>query len=756
MDSPNPEQELPSTIDIVSTIGTWAAVILALVALLGIIGPYLALRSAQSDRSQALKRVDSGSSGFLKTFKITESLAVRTVRVPILHGVPNEEDSPKLKYVISGEAGTFPDEEILPISKTGWVNLANLASVYIDKVPRGDSLVIRQQNSWLPVNRFIILAMGLCGRYGHRVDRGERLDTQTRARLFTETLDTGEEEAYLNTQTAGKIFGTTGIIWWRQTLGQNEARSDEVCFAPHPEPLLGRHTIDPTPLDELFWLAIGCLPVRDESRKEVWVVYDLNYEIRRAHRTTTRRTESPIIQTLFFKSRDSLSPRHLQWAAPMGVKGITSEKVKYLDIQEVPRDNTLRFARLDQETIAVGVLRLRPSPNAFLMLPGCNILSPYLLEGSAKSRFRKAASIIPKFDPDESISEPLLELDSYVDTVALQTFSRKRAELCYEIISRLENSQFRLGFPDVEIGHWAIAVLILINRDCYKKVLTRLEQYTHTETDAAMPTLDVTIRHEGQVELVGQRYDINLRGLFPGLLARRFPPPSGGPELQTDTPEDLGHPEAIQLGILPGADPALLLPPVPVALAVSLRDIADIFLWTAVRLIMASNTIDSNPLLSMVKNMDDVVLVSASTSPAPIYSPNFSDDGDDSDGSDSSEGSGESDNNTGHGGEVRRGAESAEEARDTATEQREDPGPSNLTRGRLKETRQVMNDTDERVGNTGRFRRGGRARKGNPATVRIADEGESDDTYYGPDGRAIYAYSTSSDDGIGKDEPHRD
>ncbi|KAM7211854.1 hypothetical protein V8F06_012766 [Rhypophila decipiens] len=716
MDSPNPEQELPNTIDIVSTIGTWATVILALVALLGIIAPYLALRSAQSD-----------------------------LRVPILHGVPNEQDSPKLKYVISGDAGTFPDEEILPISKTGWVNLANLASVYINKVPREDSLVIRQQNSWLPVNRFIILAMGLRGRYGHRTDRGERLDTQTRARLFTETLDTGEEEACLDTQTAGKIFGTTGIIWWRQTLGQNEARSDEVCFAPHPEPLRGRHTIDPTPLDELFWLAIGCLPVRDESRKDVWVVYDLNYEIRRAHRTTQR--------THHNTSRISNNTDII-----LQITEVAESETP----AEVPRDTPLRFARLDQERIAVGVLRLRPSPHRFLMLPGCNILSPYLLEGSAKSRFQKAVSLFPRFGPDESISGPLLELDSYVDAVPLQTFSRKRAELCFKIISRLENPKYRLNFEELRIEYWAIAVLILINRDCYNQIKGRLEQYSNTGTNAAMPTLDVTIRHEGQVELAGQRYNINLSGLFP----LHFPTPPGGPAAQPDAQEDPGHPEATQLEPLLGANPAPLD-------HVDLQYIADIFLWTAVRLIMVSNTIDSNPLLSMVKNMDDVVLVSASTSPAPIYFFGAEDDrrtaadgpgkgdgpsgggrGDGGDGGGGGDGSGqggESDKNTGHVGQLRRQTGPGEETRHTTTERREDPGPSRSLNLRRLGPRQGLHGPDDRVGKTGRFR------KPNPAAVKIADEGESDDTDYGPDGRArLTSSTTSSDDGTGKDKRHRD
>ncbi|KAJ5795160.1 hypothetical protein N7457_001759 [Penicillium paradoxum] len=47
----------PDTIDIISTAGTWLAVFLALVALVGILGPWLAIRAAFSDKNRALNAV---------------------------------------------------------------------------------------------------------------------------------------------------------------------------------------------------------------------------------------------------------------------------------------------------------------------------------------------------------------------------------------------------------------------------------------------------------------------------------------------------------------------------------------------------------------------------------------------------------------------------------------------------------------------------------------------------------------------------
>ncbi|KAK3995920.1 hypothetical protein QBC44DRAFT_365894 [Cladorrhinum sp. PSN332] len=552
MDLPVPQDEGPSTLDIVSAIGTWAAALLAVVALLGIIAPYLALKSAQSDREQALKRVDSESTDYVsETFKITDNLCLRRVRVPLLHGVPNELGGPKLKDVITTNAALL-DRKLLPISSTGWVDFAHLASVYIDQVGRGDPLVIRQQRSWLPVQRFVILAVGF-------------------TRLFTETADSGEstlENHYRRSKTAANVFGTTGAIWWRQTLREDESRFDEVCFAPHAGPLQQSSIADPTPLDELFRLAIGCLPVRDESGR-IYRVLDLKYESRGPSKGYAPVKEETLV--VFFKKCPSLNARHLQWASAMGALEITSEDLYSLDIpEEVMADVDVKIEadKSVSQPAAVGVLRLHTSPHAFLMLDG--------------------SSIFDCFSQLTRIGD---------DLKARWIFSRRRADLTFRIVSYMESASFRLSFPEMGLALWSMAVLIMTDYNCYQNIYHKLEERKDNDNN----TLEVTLESQ-KVSFDGKSYGIDLPSLFPRMFADLFPT----------------HTASVHTA----ADQTTAEPPA-VTLQVRLQDISDVLLWVSVRMVAVTNTINSKPLLEMVKKMDDVVHVSPSTSPALIYGPSL-------------------------------------------------------------------------------------------------------------------------------------
>src|SRR4051794_5555171 len=42
----------PSSIDVISTVGTWVAAALAIIALVGIVGPFLAIQAAKGDKNR--------------------------------------------------------------------------------------------------------------------------------------------------------------------------------------------------------------------------------------------------------------------------------------------------------------------------------------------------------------------------------------------------------------------------------------------------------------------------------------------------------------------------------------------------------------------------------------------------------------------------------------------------------------------------------------------------------------------------------
>ncbi|KAL2203175.1 hypothetical protein CC79DRAFT_1373321 [Sarocladium strictum] len=281
--------------DIIATVGTWLAVVLALVALIGVITPYLILKATSSDRARALRAIDVAETGYVRTkLKLSRTIRFHTVKVPLLTSRPGLKNGPKLKSKLEGnttaiqqrraqnadeELASIPAEQIsiLPRSSTSWVVLAHLATLYSDNVETGDSLILRGNQYWFPMHRYFVLAVGLRGRYGARQHFTERLDITTSARIFTELSEGLDEEYYSSSRLLCKLYGTNGTLWWRHRLDSAGTRVDELYYAPHIYDLSNEDLLDPVPLDELFWLAIGCLPIRG-AQGTVCRVYDLSPE----------------------------------------------------------------------------------------------------------------------------------------------------------------------------------------------------------------------------------------------------------------------------------------------------------------------------------------------------------------------------------------------------------------------------------------------------------------------------------------------
>jgi hypothetical protein len=145
-----------------SDIGTW----LALVALIGIVGPLLLWRQARSERSQALNAIDSQNTGNVtKGLPFGRGIRVfRTINVAQLKFPP----TPDIPFQVSVGAVT-PSLS----SSSGWVNLASLIDTYAPSLMKTNDILLYNKTAWLPCHRFWILAFGLRGRYGHRLDRGQ-------------------------------------------------------------------------------------------------------------------------------------------------------------------------------------------------------------------------------------------------------------------------------------------------------------------------------------------------------------------------------------------------------------------------------------------------------------------------------------------------------------------------------------------------------------------------------------------------------
>ncbi|KAF5536665.1 hypothetical protein FMEXI_10265 [Fusarium mexicanum] len=176
-------------IDLASNIGTWVAAGVAIIALVGVVGPYLALQASMSDKNRAMNAVQDQQQKYIsRGWRLTRGLRVlRKIRVPNLAPgyITNEPDTAPLIPPLSAALGRwgFKTRDYLPWN-TGWAKMSELIESYevrdgvsnrqVDlSVPKtGGTLEVVNSRTALVVNKHWILMLGLLGRYGDRVDKG--------------------------------------------------------------------------------------------------------------------------------------------------------------------------------------------------------------------------------------------------------------------------------------------------------------------------------------------------------------------------------------------------------------------------------------------------------------------------------------------------------------------------------------------------------------------------------------------------------
>jgi len=167
------------------TIGTWVAVLLASIALIGIVSPWLVLRAAMSERNRALNMVQDVNRDYIsKGIGVTRKLRFfKRPKVPALapsyhvemEGAPLLLPDVHKRWIFHAMKGTS--------CRTGWAKMCRLVEAYHVPSNEGDGdtrikismrgdLEFADGNTWLPVSRYWILILGLLGRYGSRADKG--------------------------------------------------------------------------------------------------------------------------------------------------------------------------------------------------------------------------------------------------------------------------------------------------------------------------------------------------------------------------------------------------------------------------------------------------------------------------------------------------------------------------------------------------------------------------------------------------------
>ena len=253
-----------AALDIASVIGTWVAAFVAIIALVGIIGPVLIWRASRTERHLAIAAIDDGNNKF-KSRGIHAGPGIwlfQRMRAPILNIAPASfEESISLDLDVVKE----------PISTTNWVQFGILLQAYGLKYRTGDRIEVRNRKTHLPVHKFWILFFGLRGRYGKRRDLG-RLRSgirsimyasggesrrQIRRRRSLTPDDVSDDDEVMAPELIEPLFGVTGNIKGHVIAGDENVTVLKFQLATLNN--LRKLAPDVLPTKEIFLLSVGCI-----------------------------------------------------------------------------------------------------------------------------------------------------------------------------------------------------------------------------------------------------------------------------------------------------------------------------------------------------------------------------------------------------------------------------------------------------------------------------------------------------------------
>ncbi|PSN67534.1 hypothetical protein BS50DRAFT_634891 [Corynespora cassiicola Philippines] len=279
---------LADILDIISAVGTWFAAVLAIIALFGILGPWIIWRDLQSDKHIALERVnDPKHEFFSKGLPIWGDIYIfKQVNVPDL------TQPPKLDQLTKWNR---PAPDLT--SRTGWINFLQTLEASSLPMAKGGRLEFWGKDANLPVQRLWFLAFGLLGRFGHRKDRGQGIHINE---LNASRLD---HEHLLRDPSKDRLCGIFGILTL-PTLYNYRI----IFLTAYSRQIQGNLSPDEIPLSTLFWLSLGFLPIPSSHGYRVLDPYhdDAGRYQSRVHRHIIRQPskddEKSIAETKSLKS----------------------------------------------------------------------------------------------------------------------------------------------------------------------------------------------------------------------------------------------------------------------------------------------------------------------------------------------------------------------------------------------------------------------------------------------------------------------
>lgn len=266
MDPGPREGPATASVDVISSVGTWLAAVIALVALVGIVAPWLTLRAAHSEKNRALNEVEDEEHRF-----ISRGIAFgryvrlfRRVRVPELapnYGTNAPDDGALLSPEAAGRCLAFEAPEYSSWNM-GWASFAAVCEAFhvleddeqrskFDRgenvtlkrmlIPTGGTVDVVNSRAAIVVSRYWILLLGLLGRYSS----AEPADTKQNQPISGAPVFRGPESESIDSISSSDSTSASEDDW-AERPNRNRRPSYSTTFSPDIEPPVyrvfrGRH-----------------------------------------------------------------------------------------------------------------------------------------------------------------------------------------------------------------------------------------------------------------------------------------------------------------------------------------------------------------------------------------------------------------------------------------------------------------------------------------------------------------------------------
>ncbi|KAF2645198.1 hypothetical protein P280DRAFT_531169 [Massarina eburnea CBS 473.64] len=201
------------TTDLVSTIGTWIAAALAIIALVGVIGPLLVWRASRTERHKAIAAIGKKNNGYVSP-GIPFWTGIRlhqTIRSPKLYENPTFTENEWKTFKLS-RMKSKPD------SPATWVHLAACFEAHGVAMEYEDTVIVKRGRTMLPVPIEYIKMFCIIGRYSQDKMGYGAINTQVYGRTGTLTffpMDTLDDE---HNGFLGAVFSADVTDWSDKSL----------------------------------------------------------------------------------------------------------------------------------------------------------------------------------------------------------------------------------------------------------------------------------------------------------------------------------------------------------------------------------------------------------------------------------------------------------------------------------------------------------------------------------------------------------